>query len=127
MIVTVRPRYACRRCYVGVVQAATPNWLSEGGLSTKGTLAYVAISKYADHPPLYRQCQIHGRGGVELGRSTLANWCGVAAYHLVPVVDRMLVHLKRSGRLFMGGTRAPVLNPKAGKTKNRLPLGVDPR
>jgi hypothetical protein len=38
---------------------------------------------------------------VDLDRSTLANWCGVAAYHLAPVVDRMLIHLKRSGRLFM--------------------------
>lgn len=117
VIVTVRPRYACRRCDAGVVQADTPNWLIEGGLPTEGTLAHVAVSKYADHLPLYRQCQIYGRGGVDLDRSTLANWCGVAAYHLAPVVDRMLVHLKRSGRLFMDETRAPVLDPKAGKTK----------
>ena len=117
VIVTVRPRYACRRCDAGVIQADTPNWLIEGGLPTEGTLAHVAVSKYADHLPLYRQCQIYGRGGVHLDRSTLANWCGVSAYHLAPVVDRMLVHLKRSGRLFMDETRAPVLDPKAGKTK----------
>lgn len=117
VIVTVRPRYACRRCDAGVIQADTPNWLIEGGLPTEGTLAHVAVSKYADHLPLYRQCQIYGRGGVNLDRSTLANWCGVSAYHLAPVVDRMLVHLKRSGRLFMDETRAPVLDPKAGKTK----------
>lgn len=117
VIVTVRPRYACRRCDAGVIQADTPNWLIEGGMPTEGTLAHVAVSKYADHLPLYRQCQIYGRGGVNLDRSTLANWCGVSAYHLAPVVDRMLVHLKRSGRLFMDETRAPVLDPKAGKTK----------
>ena len=67
--------------------------------------------------PLYRQCQIYARGGVNLDRSTLASWCGVSAYHLGPIVDRMLVHLKRSSRLFMDETRAPVLDPKAGKTK----------
>ena len=117
VIVTVRPRYACRRCDTGITQAATPNWLIEGGLPTEGTLAHVAVSKYADHLPLYRQCQIYGRGGVDLDRSTLANWCGTAAYHLAPVVDRMPVHLKRSGRLFMDETRAPVLDPGAGKTK----------
>ena len=63
----------------------------------------------ADHLPLYRQCQIYGRGGVNLDRSTLASRCGTAAYHLAPVVDRMLVHLKRSGRLFMefAGDRGP--------------------
>ena len=117
VIVTVRPRYACRRCDAGVLQADTPHWLIEGGLPTEGTLAHVAVSKYADHLPLYRQCQIYGRGGVNLDRSTLASWCGTAAYHLAPVVDRMLVHLKRSGRLFMDETRAPVLDPGAGKTK----------
>lgn len=117
VIVTVRPRYACRRCDEGVSQAAAPNWLIEGGLPTEGTLAHVAVSKYADHLPLYRQCQIYGRGGVDLDRSTLAHWCGTAAYHLGPVVDRMLVHLRRSGRLFMDETRAPVLDPRAGKTK----------
>ncbi len=117
VIVTVRPRYACRRCDAGVCQAETPYWLIEGGLPTEGTLAHVAVSKYADHLPLYRQCQIYGRGGVDLDRSTLASWCGTAAYHLAPVVDRMLVHLKRSSRLFMDETRAPVLDPGAGKTK----------
>ena len=117
VIVTVRPRYACRRCDAGVCQAETPHWLIEGGLPTEGTLAHVAVSKYADHLPLYRQCQICGRGGVDLDRSTLASWCGTAAYHLAPVVDRMLVHLKRSSRLFMDETRAPVLDPGAGKTK----------
>ena len=78
---------------------------------------HVTVSKYADHLPLYRQCQIFSRGGVNLDRSTLATWCGITAYHLAPVVDRMLVHLKRSTRLFMDETRAPVLDPGAGKTK----------
>jgi transposase len=117
VIVTLRPCYGCWRCDAGIKQADTPNWLIEGGLPNEGTLALVAVSKYADHLPLYRQCQIYGRGGVNLDRSTLANWCATAAYHLAPVVDRMLVHLKRSDRLFMDETRAPVLVPKAGKTK----------
>jgi transposase len=72
---------------------------------------HVAVSKYADHLPLYRQCQIYGRGGVNLDRSTLANWCGVSAYHLAPVVDRMLVHLKRSGRLFMPSRQIAAQSP----------------
>jgi len=42
---------------------------------------------------------------------------GITAYHLAPVVDRMLVHLKQSGRLFMDETPAPVLDPGAGTTK----------
>jgi transposase len=45
VIVTFGPRYACRHCDAGVVQTGTPNWLIEGGLPTKGTLAHVAASK----------------------------------------------------------------------------------
>ena len=40
-----RPKYACRRCDVGISQAATPHWLIDGGLPTDGTLAHVAVSK----------------------------------------------------------------------------------
>ena len=111
VIVTIRPKYACRRCDAGISQAATPHWLIEGGLPTEGTLAHIAVSKYADHLPLYRQCQIYDRGGVNLDRSTLATWCGITAYHLGPVVDRMLVHLKRSTRLFMPSRQIAAQSP----------------
>ena len=39
-------------------------------------LAHVLVSKYCDHLPLYRQSQIFARQGVEIDRSTLANWVG---------------------------------------------------
>ena len=117
VIVTVRPKYACRTCEQGVVQAAAPAHLIEGGLPTEAMLAQVLISKYADHLPLYRQSQLYARSGVDLHRSTLAGWVGKAAFHLLPVVDRLAWHLKQSGHLFMDETRAPVLDPGRGKTK----------
>ncbi len=117
VIVTVRPKYACRSCEQGVLQAAAPAHLIEGGLPTEGALAQVLISKYGDHLPLYRQAQIYARSGVKLDRSTLAAWVGKASFHLIPVVDRLAWHLKRSGHLFMDETRAPVLDPGRGKTK----------
>ena len=117
VIVTVRPRYACRTCEQGVVQAAAPAHLVAGGLPTEGALAQVQISKYGDRLPLYCQAQIYARSGVELDRSTLAGWVGKASFHLSPVVDRLVWHLKRSGHLFMDETRAPVLDPGRGKTK----------
>ena len=49
VIVTVRPKYACRRCEEGVTQAPAPAWLIEGALPTEGAIAHVLISKYADH------------------------------------------------------------------------------
>ncbi len=117
VIVTVRPKYACRSCEQGVHQAAAPAHLIEGGLPTEGALAQVLISKYADHLPLYRQSQIYARSGVELDRSTLADWVGKTSFHLIPLVDRLVWHLKQSGHLFMDETRAPVLDPGRGKTK----------
>ncbi len=117
VIVTVRPKYACRSCEQGVLQAAAPAHLIKGGLPTEGALAQVLIAKYGDHLPLYRQSQIYARSGVDLDRSTLAGWVGKASFHLIPVVDRLTWHLKRSGHLFMDETRAPVLDPGRGKTK----------
>lgn len=49
VIVTVRPKYACRICTDGVIQAPAPAHLITGGLPTEATLAYVLVSKYADH------------------------------------------------------------------------------
>ena len=117
VIVTVRPKYACRVCKEGVTQAEAPAHLIEGALPTEGAIAHVLVAKYADHCPLYRQSQIYARSGVDLHRSTLAGWVGKAAFHLKPVADRLASHLKGSGKLFMDETRAPVLDPGRGRTK----------
>ncbi len=117
VIVTRRPKYACRSCSNGVVQAHAPTRLIPGGMPTEATVAHVLVSKYADHLPLYRQAQIYSRQGVDLDRSTLAAWVGKAAYELKPVFTALIADLKRSTKLFMDETRAPVLDPKAGKTK----------
>src|SRR6202023_3917916 len=74
VLVTRRPKYACRRCEDGVVQAPAPLRLIEGGMPTEATIAQVLVSKYADHLPLYRQAQIYARQGFDLDRSTLADW-----------------------------------------------------
>jgi transposase len=117
VIATIRPKYACRVCEGGVIQAASPAWLIEGALPTEGTLAQVTVAKYADHCPLYRQSQILARSGIDIHRSTLAGWVGKVAFHLGPVVDRLAEHLKRSTKLFMDETTAPVLDPGRGKTR----------
>ena len=117
VIVTVRPKYACRTCTDGVTQAPAPSHLIIGALPTEATIAHVLVSKYADHLPLYRQSQILARAGLDLHRAVLADWVGKAAFHLKPVVDRLAEHLKRSDKLFMDETTAPVLDPGRGKTK----------
>jgi transposase len=117
VLVTRRPKYACRSCEAGIVQAPAKPRLIEGGMPTEATIASVIVSKYADHLPLYRQSQIYARQGVDIDRSTLAFWVGKAAYELRPVHDALLAHLKRSSKLFMDETPAPVLDPGRGKVK----------
>src|ERR1700686_4441520 len=117
VLVTRRPKYACRRCEDGVVQAPAPARLIEGGMPTEATIAQVLVSKYADHLPLYRQAQIYARQGIDLDRSTLADWVGHAAWHLRPLHERLLMRLKSSTKLFADETTAPVLDPGRGRTK----------
>ena len=75
------------------------------------------MSKYADHLPLYRQAQIYARQGIDLDRSTLADWVGHAAWHLRPLHERLLIKLKELPRLFADETTVPVLDPGRGRTK----------
>jgi transposase len=117
VIVTRRPKYACRACEGGIAQAPAPAHLIAGGMPTEATVAHVIVGKYADHLPLYRQAQIYSRQGIDLDRSTLAAWVGRAAFELTPVYDALLANLKRSSKLFMDETTAPVLDPGRKKTK----------
>jgi len=71
----IRPRMSCRRCET-ISQAPMPSRPIERGRPGPGLLAHVLVSKYADHLPLYRQSQIYAREGVDLDRSTMADWVG---------------------------------------------------
>ena len=57
VIVTRRPKYAYRLAdgEDRIVQAPAPDHLIAGGIPTEALLAQVAVSKYADGLPLYRQ------------------------------------------------------------------------
>ena len=117
VIVTVRPKYACRKCEEGVTQAPAPAHLIEGALPTEGMIAHVLVSKFADHLPLYRQAQIYARSGIELHRSTLADWVGKASFHLRSVYECLKAELKTSNNLGLDETTVRVLDPGRGKTK----------
>ena len=112
-----RPRYGCRSCTDGGVQAPAPDRPIDGGLATEALLAHVLINKYSDHLPLYRQAQIFARQGITLDRSTLCNWVGRACWWLEPLHALMLHTVLASPRVFADDTPLPVLDPGRGKTK----------
>jgi transposase len=112
----VRPKLSCRHCE-RIVQAAAPSRPIVRGLAGPGLLAHVMISKYADHLPLYRQCEIYERQGVELERSTLADWVDQCSRLLDPLVEALRRYVMAAGKLHADDTRVPVLAPGTGKTK----------
>ena len=117
VLVTRRPKYACRRCSGAVVQAHAPEHVVPGGLPTEALIAQVIVAKFGDHLPFYRQAEIYARQGIQLDRATLGNWAGRACFHLKPVASHMNWHLAGADRLFMDETTAPVLDPGRGKVK----------
>jgi transposase len=117
VIVTKRPKLACRACTGTVVQAPAPARLIEGGIPTEAMVSHVLVARYADHLPLYRQTQILARQGVIIDRSTLSFWMGYAAAEVAPVVARLREMMLTSTRIFADETVVPVLDPGRGRAK----------
>ena len=117
VIVTKRPKLACRACAGTVVQAPAPARLIEGGIPTEAMVAHVLVARYADHLPLYRQAQILERQGIILERSTLSFWMGYAAAEVAPVVARLREMMLASTRMSPTRPSMPVLDPGRGRTK----------
>src|SRR3954471_1686000 len=129
-----RPRYGCRACEEAVVQAPAPERPITGGMASEALLVHVLVAKDADFLPLYRQAAIFARpvgfaditpwdrplaDGIELDRSTLADWVGRACWWLEPLWRLLHRHVMGSTRIFADDTLLPVLDPGRGRTKTR--------
>ena len=112
----VRPKLACPHCE-HIVQMPAPSRPIARGLAGPGLLAHVLVSKYADHLPLYRQAQIYAREGVELERSTLAEWVAGCFRLLDPLVEALARYVMAANKLHADDTPIPVLEPGRGRTK----------
>jgi transposase len=116
VLVQVRPKYLCGGCKT-ISQADAPLRPLPRSYAGAGLLAHVLTSKYADHLPLYRQSEIYAREGVELSRSTLADWVGGASHLLNPLVGALAGYVTSGGKLHADDTPVPVLQPGRGTTK----------
>ncbi|MCB1567225.1 MAG: IS66 family transposase [Xanthomonadales bacterium] len=112
----VFPQYACRPCE-RIVAEPVPPAILDRSQADPSLLAQVTIAKYLDHLPLYRQEGIYARSGVELSRSTLAEWIGTVGVALQPLVDAMRGELLNCPVLHADETPVAQLDPSAGKTK----------
>jgi len=116
VIRTVRPKLSCTRCD-RILQQPAPHRPIAGGMAGPGMLAHVIVAKYSDHLPLYRQSEIYEREGIDIERSTLADWVGGASRTVEPLVERLRDYVLNATKLHADDTPIPVLAPGTGKTK----------
>jgi transposase len=114
---TIRPRYACRACETGVVQAPAPARVMDGGMVTTAFAAHVAVSKFAWHLPLNRQAQMLASCGVIIDRGTLGAWATRVAWWLELLYDALTAFIRSQPRVFCDETPLPRLDPGRKRTK----------
>ena len=110
----VREKFSCRSCE-SVTQPPAPLHPIARGRAGPGLLAQILFGKYGAHLPLHRQSAIWAREGVELDVSTLADWVGQASATLMPLVERLRMHVFAAARIHADDTPVPVL--AKGKTR----------
>jgi transposase len=111
----IRPKYACRGCEK-IVQAPAPDLVISKGMAGPGLIADIAISKYCDGVPLYRQSVMLSRLGIEVSRAAMAEWMGALAWWTKPIYDLIKLEVMRAPVLHTDDTPVKVLAPGAGKT-----------
>jgi hypothetical protein len=112
-----------------VFQAPAPELPIKGGRPGPGLLANVAVSKYCDGLPLYRQTGIFAREGIEIDRATLADWMGHVAWWVMPLAERIGEYVLGHDVVWTDDTPIRTLAPGNGKTRiSRFwCYAVDPR
>jgi transposase len=71
----IRPKYACPKCPDnGITTAPMPPRPIDKGVAGPGLLAYILVSKYVDHLPLYRLQQMFMRYNIHIHRSSMVGW-----------------------------------------------------
>ncbi len=124
----IRPKYACGICEGVQTEGPTvkiappPARIIPKGIATPGLVAHIAVSKYADALPLYRQEKIFSRYGIELSRSTMAEWMVKAAGCCTALMDLLYKELLVGPLINVDETPLQVLNEpeRANTTKSYM-------
>jgi transposase len=117
VIATVRPKYACRCCETGIVQAPAPRRMIEGGMTTTSFIAWVVTQRFGWYLPLYRQSQMLAGHGLNLDRSTMVRWVQRTAWWLQSLYDLQFRFIHGQPKIHVDETRMPVLDPGRGKVR----------
>lgn len=109
VIEVARLKKSCR-CCEKMVQVPAPSRPIPGSMAGAGLLAYILVSKFDDHLPLYRLNEIFARMGADIPDSTLVDWCGRAMLVLQPLIERIEAAIMASDLLHADDTPIRVLD-----------------
>jgi transposase len=109
VIEVARLKKSCR-CCEKMVQVPAPSRPIPGSMAGAGLLAYILVSKFDDHLPLYRLNEIFARMGVDIPDSTMVDWCGRAMQVLQPLIERIDAAIMASDLLHADDTPIRVLD-----------------
>jgi len=88
----IRPKYAKPK-NTGVVIAPMPSLPIPRSNAGAGMLAQIAVSKFIDHLPFYRQIQIFKRQRLNISPSTIGGWFNATCTLLEPLYDTLERHV----------------------------------
>ena len=120
----IRKQYACPCCEGVLKLASKPKQPIEKSQASSGLLAYIAVSKYADSLPLYRQNAILSRSGIDINRSTLANWMTKCGELIQPLINCFEEQVLSQSFIHMDETPVQVLNEKGKPAESKSYMWV---
>jgi transposase len=109
VIEIARLKKSCR-CCEKMVQVPAPSRPIPGSMATPSLLAYILVSKFDDHLPLYRLNEIFARMGADIPDTTLVDWCGQTMRLLLPLIERIDDSVMSSDLLHADDTPIRVLD-----------------
>ncbi len=114
----IRKKYACD-CGQCIKTAPLPAQPIPKSMASPGLLAHIAVCKYQDALPLYRQETILQRIGVELPRATLANWMIQTGHLIQPLINLLHDRLMSYDMVQMDETTVQVLKESGRKAQSK--------
>jgi transposase len=115
----IQKKYACPGCEGHLVTAAKPPSMIPKSVATPALLAWVAVSKFQDALPLYRQSSIFARLGAHLDRTTLAHWMIACGERVQPLVNLLWDRLREASVIHLDETTVQVLAEPGKKPQSK--------
>ena len=95
--------------------ASAPSRPIPRSMAGPSLLAFILVSKFDDHAPLYRLNEIFGRMGADIPDTTMVDWCGGAMKTLAPLIEKIEADVLASSVLHADDTPIRVLDRSAKK------------